>query len=62
MAIMKKLTRKTSNQMLVGVCAGLAEYFEIDVTIVRLGWIVLSCIGGAGVIAYIAAAIVVPAE
>ena len=48
--------------MLCGVCAGLADYFDIDPTIVRLGWLVsIFCFGG-GVLAYIIAAIVIPNE
>jgi phage shock protein C len=59
---MKKLRRKKSEQMLAGVCAGVAEYFDLDVSIVRLGWIIFACAAGSGVLAYIIAAIVIPAE
>lgn len=58
---MKRLTRKSSDKMLAGVCSGIAEYFEIDVSVVRLAWILFSCFG-AGIVAYIIAAIVIPAE
>lgn len=55
----KKLT-KSSNRMLCGVCAGLAEYFGIDPTVVRLLWVILTFCGGSGIIAYIIAAIIIP--
>ena len=43
-----------------GVCGGIAEYFEIDVTIVRLAWVLFTALGGSGIIAYIIAALVMP--
>ncbi|EEX20956.1 PspC domain protein [Blautia hansenii DSM 20583] len=47
--------------MLAGVCGGIAEYFNIDPTLIRLAWIILTCMGfGTGIIAYIIAAIVIP--
>ena len=58
----KKLYRKTTDRMLMGVCSGLAEYFNIDVSVIRLAWVILSCFGGAGIVAYIIAAIIVPEE
>lgn len=58
----KKLYRSETNRMLCGVCAGIAEYFSIDPTLVRLGLIVLCCIGFSGIIAYIIAAIVIPTQ
>ncbi|HBR31855.1 MAG: PspC domain-containing protein [Eubacteriales bacterium] len=56
----KKLYRVKEGKMLCGVCNGIAEYFELDVSIIRLITIVASCFGGAGLIAYIAAAFVIP--
>ncbi len=58
----KKLYRSETNKMLCGVCAGVAEYFNIDPTLVRLGWIVLTFIGFSGIIAYIIAAIIIPTQ
>lgn len=58
----KRLYRSSRNQMLAGVCGGIGEYFNIDPTMVRLGWIVFSCLGGSGVLAYIVAAIVIPRD
>ena len=46
--------------MLCGVCGGIAEYFNIDPTLVRLAWVILTCFGGAGIWAYIIAAIIIP--
>ncbi len=56
----KKLYRSSTNCMLAGVCGGIGEYFNIDPTVVRLGWIAFSALGGSGVLAYIIAAIVIP--
>jgi len=56
----KKLYRIKEGKMLAGVCAGVGEYFEIDPTIIRLAWIVAFFCAGAGLLAYVIAAIVVP--
>ena len=56
---MKRLT-KSSNKMICGVCGGIGEYLGIDPTVVRLLWVLLSVLGGAGVLAYIIAAIIIP--
>ncbi len=56
---MKKLYLSQTDKKLCGVCGGIAEYFEIDSTIIRLAW-VLFTLFGAGIIAYIVAAIVMP--
>ncbi len=57
-----KLYRSSENRFLGGVCGGIADYFDIDVTLVRLGWVFFTLIGGAGIIAYILALIIVPEE
>ncbi len=57
----KKLFRSTGNRYLCGVCGGIGEYFHIDPTIVRLAWAIFG-LTGAGVLAYIVAAIVIPSE
>ena len=46
--------------MIDGVCGGIAEYFDIDPTLVRLGWVLFCALGGSGILAYIIAAIVIP--
>lgn len=56
----KKLYRDPRNGMLAGVCAGIAEYFNMDPTIIRLAWVLFSLLGGSGVLGYIIAAIVIP--
>ena len=56
----KRLTRVEEGKMLCGVCAGIGKYFNIDPTLVRLAWVILTCFGGAGIWAYIIAAIIIP--
>ena len=56
----KKLYKSSKNKMIDGVCAGIAEYFNIDPTLVRIGLVVFSAMGGAGILAYIIMAIVMP--
>ena len=56
----KKLYKSTQNNMLDGVCGGIAEYFGIDPTVVRLIWALFSLMGGSGILAYIIAAIIIP--
>ena len=55
-----KLYRSTSDKMLGGVAGGLSEYFDIDSTIVRVLFVVLTLVGGGGILAYIILWIVVP--
>lgn len=59
---MKRLYRSNDEKILAGVCGGIAEYFHIDPTVVRLLWIVLGMMGGGGIFAYIIAAIIIPKE
>ncbi len=56
----KRLYKSITDKKLCGVCAGVAEYFEIDPTIIRLAWVAFTLLGGCGIIAYIIAAIVMP--
>jgi len=59
----KVLVRSQKGRMLAGVCAGVADYFDMDVTLVRVIVAVVSVItGGAGVLAYVAAWLIIPAE
>jgi phage shock protein C len=59
----KMLMRPRDGRMLAGVCAGVANYFSLDVTLVRVIWAVVSLItGGAGVLAYLVAWIIIPDE
>ena len=56
----KKLYKSNNDKKLDGVCAGIGEYFDIDPTLVRLAWVVVTLFGGAGLLLYIIAAIVIP--
>ena len=55
----KKLYRNTANKMIADVCSGIAEYLNIDATIVRLIWALIA-LSGAGLLAYLLAAIIIP--
>ncbi len=59
---MKKLYKSTSDKKLCGVCGGVAEYFGIDPTIVRIVWVLATCLltWGAGLLVYVIAAFVIP--
>lgn len=59
---MKKLYKSKSNKKICGVCGGIAEYFDMDPTIIRLAWIILGCLFGFGILAYFLAALVMPYE
>ena len=52
--------RSQDNKMICGVCAGIAEYFHIDPTVIRLAFAILTCFGGSGILAYFVAAIIMP--
>ena len=59
----KRLFRKSAAGRIAGVCAGIAEYLDTDVTLVRLAWVVLSIVPGGfigGIVAYIAAWAIMP--
>ena len=58
----KKMYKSETNKMLAGVCGGIAEYFNIDPTLVRLGWVVFCALGGSGLLAYIIMAIIMPSR
>lgn len=58
---MKRLYRSTTNKVLAGVCGGLGEYFNVDPTLIRVGFILLALPGGLpGIIPYLILWIVVP--
>ncbi|MDD5931045.1 MAG: PspC domain-containing protein [Oscillospiraceae bacterium] len=58
----KKLYRVEEGKMLCGVCGGIAQYFGVDPTIIRLLWAAFCLAGGCGIPAYIIAAIIIPRE
>ena len=56
----KKLYRVNEGKMISGVCMGISEYLDIDVTLIRLLWVILSCVYGSGLLIYILATIIMP--
>ena len=59
---MKKIFERSSNGMLGGVCEGIANYFGIDPTVVRVAWVVVSWFYGIGIILYIALWLIAPCD
>ncbi len=57
----KKLYRSSTNKMICGVCQGVAEYINIDPTIVRLLWVLFG-VFGFGLVVYIVAAVIMPIQ
>jgi len=58
----RKLTRSRTNKKIAGVCSGFANYLNLDVTLVRIVWLMLAFLWGWGLIGYIIAWIVMPDE
>ncbi len=58
----KKLYRSEYNRMIAGVCAGIAEYLDIDPTVIRLIWVLFTFFVGSGVLVYIIACLIIPNE
>jgi phage shock protein C len=58
----KRLERKLKGRMLAGVCAGLADYFGVDATLIRVAFAVLAIFGGMGIVAYVMAWALIPEE
>lgn len=56
----KRLYKDGRNKRICGVCAGIAKYFSIDPTLVRLALVLFCLLGGSGILAYIICAIVIP--
>lgn len=58
----KRLYLSKSDKKLAGVCGGIGEFFEVDSTLIRLSWIIVTILTGffPGVVGYIVAAIVIP--
>ena len=59
---MKRLYRSENDRMAAGVCGGIAEYLGVDATMVRLGFVVFALFSGWGLLAYLAAALIIPRE
>jgi phage shock protein C len=62
MAQTRKLYRSRSDRKLAGVCGGLAQYFNLDATLIRVLFVVLAVLGGSGLVLYLAMWIIVPNE
>ena len=56
----KKLYRSSTNKKLFGVCGGLAEYFDMDATVIRIIYLLLLFGAGVGLLAYLICALVMP--
>jgi phage shock protein C len=56
----KRLMRSSRDKKIAGVCGGLAEYFDIDATIIRVVWLLAIFLGGTGLLAYLILWIVLP--
>ena len=56
----KRLYKSRSERMIDGVCGGLAEFFGVDVTLVRITWVLLTLLGGSGIILYLVAMFIIP--
>jgi len=62
MAQTRKLYRSKTDRKLAGVCGGLAQYFNMDATLIRVLFLVLAVLGGSGLVLYLAMWIIVPNE
>ena len=58
----KKLYKSATDKKIAGVCGGIAEYFNVDSTLIRLAWVLFSLLGGSGLLAYIIAALIMPEQ
>jgi phage shock protein C len=58
----KRLYKSSTDKKVCGVCGGIANYFDVDSTVIRLIWVIFTLAGGSGLIAYIIAAIIMPDE
>jgi phage shock protein C len=58
----RKLYRSKTNRQIAGVCGGLAEFFNVDTTLIRVLFVVLAVLGGSGLVLYVAMWIIVPEQ
>ena len=56
----KKLYKSNDDKKIDGVCGGIAEYLNVDSPVIRLLWVIGTVFAGAGILAYIAAALIIP--
>lgn len=59
---MKKITRKSESGILAGVCSGFADFLSIDVTVVRVVWVIFTLFGGSGILAYLLGILLIPED
>lgn len=58
----KRLYKSDKDKKVCGVCGGIANYFDVDPTVIRLARVIFTLAGGSGLIAYIIAAIIMPED
>lgn len=58
----KRLTKSSNNRMIAGVCAGVANYFDIDPTVVRIAWAFLVVLFGSGLLLYLICWLLMPSD
>ena len=58
----RKLYRSGKDKIICGVCGGLGDYLNVDPTLIRLLWVLLTCWAGMSIVAYLVAAIIIPME
>ncbi|MBR6021201.1 MAG: PspC domain-containing protein [Kiritimatiellae bacterium] len=58
---MKRLCKSQANRVICGVCGGIGEYLDVDPTVVRLVFVLVSIFAGSGLLVYLIAALVMPA-
>jgi len=58
----KRLQRSRTEKMIGGVCGGLADYFSVDPTVVRVLWVLLTLLGGAGILLYVILWVIMPLQ
>lgn len=56
----KRLYKSDTNVVVMGVCGGIGEFFNIDPTLIRLVWVIFCFAGGSGILAYFIAALIIP--
>ena len=59
---MKRLCKSQSNRVICGVCGGIGEYLDVDPTVVRLAFVLVSIFAGSGLLVYLIAALLMPAS
>ena len=58
----KRLYKSATDKKIAGVCGGIAEYFNVDATLIRLAWVLFCALGGSGLLAYIIMALIIPRQ